>query len=274
MAIQAICAFCSHEFSHRPSHPQTYCSKECAYQAREAGKYETISCATCNKPVRSLKSWPRRYCSRACSGKGNTWNQREVATGRVTLNCQQCGKQFSAVRSAEARFCSIPCKCHWAAVHLVGENHWRTGQKPGRSKHLPPPLVKQCEVCGKEFVKAPGLAPRYFCCSRACGAIRFGRLHSGENHYHWKGGRPSYYGPNWNSQRRKARARDKVCQDCGKTPQEHGRALCVHHLRRFGDFGLERYLEANDLSNLITLCCTCHPRWDRRDNPPARRSQR
>ncbi len=68
---------------------------------------------------------------------------------------------------------------------------------------------------------------------------------------------PNDYGPNWQEQRKQARARDGYrCQMCG-TP-EMGRRHDVHHATPFRTFG--SYRQANQLSNLITLCRACHRR--------------
>ena len=65
------------------------------------------------------------------------------------------------------------------------------------------------------------------------------------------------YGPNWRQQRERARARDEYrCQVCG-TP-ETDRAHHVHHKTPFRSFS--SYEQANQLSNLITVCPTCHHR--------------
>ncbi|MEI7988419.1 MAG: DEAD/DEAH box helicase [Chloroflexota bacterium] len=68
-------------------------------------------------------------------------------------------------------------------------------------------------------------------------------------------GKPNYYGSNWDTQRNLARTRDMYrCQLCGKP--EITQAHHVHHkipFRLFSDIQ-----EANDLSNLITLCSKCH----------------
>lgn len=75
------------------------------------------------------------------------------------------------------------------------------------------------------------------------------------------------YGPNWTEQRARARARDGYrCQRCGISEAELGRELDVHHLIPFREFKYDphdparanRYLEANRLENLITLCPACH----------------
>jgi len=72
-------------------------------------------------------------------------------------------------------------------------------------------------------------------------------------------------GPNWEEQRARARARDGYrCRHCG-APERPGRTHDVHHIRPFRTFGYlrgqnDRYLEANRLENLVTLCRSCHRR--------------
>jgi DEAD/DEAH box helicase domain-containing protein len=68
---------------------------------------------------------------------------------------------------------------------------------------------------------------------------------------------PNRYGPEWERQRARARARDAYrCQVCGAP--ENGRAHHVHHKIPFRAF--ESAAQANQLDNLITLCPTCHQR--------------
>lgn len=76
-------------------------------------------------------------------------------------------------------------------------------------------------------------------------------------------------GPNWAEQRDKARRRDNFCcQHCG-APERPQRQHDVHHLQPFREFGYvrgqnRRYVEANRLENLITLCPSCHRRAEAR----------
>jgi DEAD/DEAH box helicase domain-containing protein len=68
---------------------------------------------------------------------------------------------------------------------------------------------------------------------------------------------PNYYGPNWLAQRDRARARDGYrCQVCGVL--EQGSSHHVHHKTPFRAF--TSYQQANQLSNLVTLCPRCHHR--------------
>jgi DEAD/DEAH box helicase domain-containing protein len=68
---------------------------------------------------------------------------------------------------------------------------------------------------------------------------------------------PNDYGPNWAAQRDRVRARDGYrCQNCGVP--ESDRAHDVHHKTPFRAFS--SYRQANELSNLVTLCPRCHHR--------------
>ena len=70
-------------------------------------------------------------------------------------------------------------------------------------------------------------------------------------------------GPNWAQQRDRARRRDGFCCSTCNAPERPGHRHHVHHVVPFRDFGWERgkndrYLEANRLANLVTLCPRCH----------------
>ena len=62
------------------------------------------------------------------------------------------------------------------------------------------------------------------------------------------------YGRDWRKRKEEVRERDQVCRQCGKTPEENGRALDVHHVDPY------RYTANNSLDNLIALCRSCHMR--------------
>lgn len=65
----------------------------------------------------------------------------------------------------------------------------------------------------------------------------------------------NYYGPEWPSIRESVRFRDQYrCRNCGA--HEDGKSHHVHHLVPFKTFLSVQ--DANQLTNLITLCPTCH----------------
>lgn len=76
------------------------------------------------------------------------------------------------------------------------------------------------------------------------------------------------YGDNWPEQREKARKRDSYsCRRCGYKGKRNRRGqwdIHVHHKKKIITFvdsstGFVDYAKANHLSNLETLCRTCHP---------------
>jgi DEAD/DEAH box helicase domain-containing protein len=69
---------------------------------------------------------------------------------------------------------------------------------------------------------------------------------------------PNDYGPNWQVQRERARARDGFrCQICG-APEVGRPQHDVHHKIPFRAF--LSYAQANEIDNLVTLCSNCHHR--------------
>lgn len=92
----------------------------------------------------------------------------------------------------------------------------------------------------------------------------------GEDSPHWKGG-VDYYGPNWERQReRRLEKDDYECVVCGLSDSEIKErgdkdGLHVHHIEKLrlfeGENGID-YERANRIENLITLCRTCHSRWE------------
>ncbi|WP_299085299.1 HNH endonuclease [uncultured Paraglaciecola sp.] len=96
----------------------------------------------------------------------------------------------------------------------------------------------------------------------------------GKKHPNWQGGSSrgvdgGYRGPGWAAIAEKARKRDGyVCQDCGITQEAHGKALEVHHKIPFNQYQGGN-TKANRMSNLTTLCKSCHTTADwkwRREN--------
>jgi len=68
---------------------------------------------------------------------------------------------------------------------------------------------------------------------------------------------PNDYGPDWDAIRERVRARDHYrCQGCGVP--ENGRPHHVHHKIPFRAFATSQ--QANELTNLVTLCPACHRR--------------
>lgn len=187
----------------------------------------------------------------------------------IQVQCDQCGKviwrKLSHIKKYKHLFCSDVCRKDYRergetrSCPICGNTFYVSlcNLKANWAKHCSPKCRRRtkelantviCPVCGEPFYQLPNKRKqgrKY--CSRKCWSIAIG---AGTKEY--------YYGPNWHTQARKARRRDKICQHCGKAREENGRKLDVHHIIPFKHFGLERYEEANALENLIAYCQTCH----------------
>ena len=86
-------------------------------------------------------------------------------------------------------------------------------------------------------------------------------VHAGSKHPLWKGGTSKicWRGAGWAAVKRSVRERDgNSCQICGKTFDEQGRNMDVHHITSY--FAFKSVQEANQEDNLICLCRSCHRR--------------
>lgn len=186
-------------------------------------------CKFCQTPFKGRRE--RRYCSRACA-------YADRVRPRITKTCALpgCDKTFETLtfpcKPEGQIFCSKECRMKF--LHL--EDH--------------PRVELICKGCHRKFTVSYKLRRRKYC-SREClvATVR------NPNRHH---DRIPYYGANWYHQREAARKRDDyTCQACGKAPRDLSEIQC-HHIVHFDIFGIERYKEANRLSNLITLCRSCH----------------
>ena len=255
MTYPRVCKGCGKPFEATIPDRQ-YCSRRCYWQT---GRVETV-CAGCGKPIRLQANLaaqgPKHYCSQACRYAHYAKPKHPVA-----VVCEHCGKVFekypgSHNLQSQHHFCGFECHLAWqkAGNEPIGPGHPNYGS-----------VSVCCANCGAELVREPWQANGYkkqFCNTTCMGEWQSKNLR-GPAHPRWKGGRLSY-GPNWHHQAEKARKRDRYCcRVCGISQEEAGIRLHVHHIKSLRDFGYiagqnDRYTQANDLSNLITLCPACH----------------
>jgi len=154
------------------------------------------------------------------------------------MDCLYC----SAPDPRLSSWCDLDCLDAWRATFRA-----RSGSG----------VPFRCPRCDKVVsVRSRDVATRKYC-SRSCASrSRPARDQAGALNPNWKGGRALYYGPGWKATKIKVRERDKACRSCGKTPEQNGRALDVHHLEPF------RFSGDNSLDNLVALCRSCHMRAD------------
>jgi len=120
----------------------------------------------------------------------------------------------------------------------------------------------QCCSCGRRFRVPTWYAEaklRLRFCGRACREA-WEREVDGQDRVRL-GGRPARRGGNWAVQASRARGRDGYrCRVCGATEEDLGRQLDVHHVMPYRLLGSSP--EANNLSNLISVCPSCHKKLE------------
>jgi len=205
----------------------------------------------------------KQFCSTDCM---SSWVKNEQDTedaphwsgGEEGLTCFYCGEFFTRPQSqrtdSDKDFCSTTCWGNWLEENQTSQNHprWNGGK-----------MEVDCTWCGESVRRKPSAVEkqeRVFCSLECQGCWR-SENRTGEDAFNWRGGHVENYGPTWLDQRQKALERDDyVCQDCGMTNKEHNEqwdhGLEVHHKTPIRTF--EDTREANELTNLITVCKSCH----------------
>lgn len=246
-----------------------FCNKDCRAAWRLA-KRPRIPCDECGTILilhpYQLNHSKRHFCNPTCKG---AWQSKNLtgkraprwAGGDVSVLCAQCGEILKRQRCAvenrsENFFCNLKCRGEWQSENNQGENHpnWTCTE------------IFKCDYCGKEKARPRWWAKReqeYRFCNSQCMGEYYKRF-TGDARYNWRGGGVYYYGPNWPKQSEKTRERDNHrCCYCGITQKKARRKLDVHHIKPLQDFNYipdenENYKQANTLTNLITLCQSCH----------------
>jgi hypothetical protein len=200
-------------------------------------KQVTLVCYRCNSnflrsnshvEFKKIIGNKKSYCSREC--------YLESHSSRVLKKCHRCSKSYSIPKHRDIKtinlfYCSNECKKNSIKI--------------------------KCSYCKKEFIKKRSTIKKNNYCSQKCMGKYFSKYNVGENSNSWLGGWIKYYGSNWTIMRNKRRKIDKYkCQICGIS--ENKKSHDVRHIIPFRIFGKVRYLEANNIDNLITLCNICH----------------
>lgn len=210
----------------------------------ESIAYNERECDYCGDvievPDHILNEQEHHFCDRKCSA---AWQEE-----RVEIECSVCGDSFEVIKFREetASYCSRKCR-------IEG-----TRRITGNERYNYKTETYECQECGESVERSPSMvySPDRVFCSDAC----FDE--------HRRNGYDDYYGSNWYQQRRKALKRDQYrCQVCGVTAAELQRDPDVHHLTPItwykNNYDEPEWWErANQLTNLVTYCRSCHGEWE------------
>jgi len=232
------CKYCGKEFETNSKH-----TKYCSYSCENKSRYKDAVCLNCGKVFR--KCGPNvSCCSPSC---GKQYQNRDLQRRETTVKCAICGKEFTK-RTIDCEKTEKRNGKHYCSQECMGES-------------FKDRITLICSQCGKEFQRARSgvdLNNKHYFCSKECQKINTDYILKGIDHYGYKTGKTCYKrGENWLKVRRAVYERDNnTCQICGRTQEEVGKKLSVHHIKPYRLFG--NYEEANNLENLITLCQSCH----------------
>lgn len=182
----------------------------------------------------------------------------EVVNGRyktpLLIECQKCRNIFERNPYSHRSTCSNECLSEIRKAMHKGKIRPRGGG---------PSIPLVCEGCGSQFMEYPYRSKVSRFCGNKCRTAWFSHHQpTGESHRLWTGGRREYRGSSWKTARDAARKRDGgACQKCFIIPDNE--LVHVHHIIPFRKFGKENHETANQLSNLVCLCRSCHMKTER-----------
>jgi hypothetical protein len=257
--VECKCEVCESLFEIHASEKRRgggrFCSRECT-NVGNRGKLskrwkdrKIIKCYTCGKEIlvtENILKNGKRYCSNKCRFEGNK--------RKVERICKTCGKIFMAfpseIKKGGSKYCSRFCS------------------NIAQSKRYSEKRVERvCKWCGKNFQVNPSKAGiettingrktihgQY--CSKKCRWADVGRKLSGSNCHLWNGGSSfEPYCPMFNNE-----FRNRVlafwgnkCLLCGKTMEENGKNMDVHHVN------YDKMVCCDGVQPIMaTLCRSCH----------------
>lgn len=187
---------------------------------------------------------------------------------RTKMSLALKGRRFSAdhnrkVSEAQKRYNSFAGKHHTEEVRRIcsekARKYWTPEHREEQAEKARGQLLEHNPIAIPGVIRKISLAMSgenhpFYGKKRPEHSLKM----SGSNNPRWEGGHSAYRGKNWSEMREKALVRDNhECQVCGGREN-----LIVHHIKPDSKFNsLE---EANQLSNLLTCCRSCHPKIDRR----------
>lgn len=201
-----------------------------------------VECPTCGKSYFASEHYMKSHHAQV----------HDESIEGVLIECDWCGdetrKRKTEYRNYENSFCSQECK-------NAHQSEWQEGRGDGK-------VERECATCGELICRYESkIKSENVFCDRDCLGEWKSENMSGPSSAQWEGGYGNYRGSEWEKQRRKALERDgHTCQYCLTHKGDLDSPLHVHHITPLMDFDDPK--EADRLENLVTLCGSCHNKWE------------
>ena len=280
------CQVCGVQFPSKTK-DNKFCSVDCYRVHQKTPEYKAkitkarakhrTPCTNCGKEVIGIKTIKRngeradhKFCNRECYNEYRTNLQQEVIG-----QCQNCGKDmlFATHKNRDTKFCCWDCRTEYKRpkpTNCVNCDVWFTAIKVHKKKDGGVRLsgsssAKTCsDKCLNEFYR-----------TNEARKEKISKAFTGSNHPNWQGGshKMDKRGAGWQRLRKQVMKRDNYkCCHCGidrdQQFERYGRDFSINHIIPFHQSG--NTIKANKLSNLETLCDSCHTKADwkyRKENP-------
>lgn len=269
------CVICNSQFKIKKHKANKFCGVVCYRISQKNGDYIGTrikpkgKCSECGKDVykgasknRSGSDCEKIFCDRSCYDLHRS-KIKENSFG----NCACCGEKlgFKDHHHYKTKYCGKSCKDEHKKSkdrHCISCGVWFSSLKWNSTigRLVADNFRKTCsDKCFSDSIK-----------NNQDRKDKISKAFVGSNHPNWQGGSSygnrGFRGISWRKVRLEAIQRDNFkCVHCGIGRDEHfkkyGCDFNVNHIKPFFQFGGNTTL-ANKLSNLETLCKSCHTKAD------------
>jgi len=238
--VEVECDICSEVFRKQRSRVESdeadYCSMSCKKESERNGSYNT--CEVCGDSFYTRGGRDAKTCSKDC--RVRFVGDKLSGINPYEYTCDLCGENFKS-EEKDRVYCSKEC----------------------HNKSMEDQVQAECANCGDVVTRRRYQyehCNRHFC-DFDCRREWMGENWVGEDNPQYINGKNQYRGNSWYRQRLKALRRDQArCQSCAVPESKKDRGHHVHHIVPYRKF--DSWREANELSNLVTLCESCHQKWE------------
>ena len=192
----------------------------------------TKECPCCKKEF-ATEIPMKIYCTHNCQKRAQRKRYRAKLKNKISI-CERCGDLFSTTRG---HFCQ---KC---LKELLSDQMYERRSGTHWSKET----KQKMSISAKNRIRSP---------HTYTARLKMSIAKQGDRHPNWRGGQPTEYCNKWTPEFRERVRRffDNTCTLCGKTKQDVGKNLSVHHV----NYKKDACCDEDIPRYFVLLCPSCH----------------